>query len=115
MESLLTVLWIGALLVASAWGVWLVGRRDQEARRLLDQWAGAQGLQVVDARRALMWFGPFWWRTASSHVVFRFVITEASGARRSGWARIGAWWDVVRVSDHIEVRLDEPASAPGPR
>ena len=88
--------------------VWtLAVRRSRLAVPLLEAWARQEGYELIRARRAWVWLGPFTAGTGNSQSVFRLTVVSG-GVRRSGWARVGGKWDLLGASDEVEVLLDPP-------
>ncbi|HUT01262.1 MAG TPA: hypothetical protein VM031_02310 [Phycisphaerae bacterium] len=84
--SVLAVAAIGALVVFL--GTWHFRR----SRRLVDDWARANQLDLLSADRRFFRLGPFWWRTARNQEVFRVTVRDADGQIRHGYVRVGGWF-----------------------
>jgi hypothetical protein len=85
--------------------------RSRQARAVLEGWANRQGLRLIEAHRAWIWFGPFWLRTGGGHAVFRVRLLTSDETFRTGWARVGAWWNVIKVTDAVVVQLRDAEKA----
>src|SRR5262245_14678068 len=82
---------------------WHFGR----SRSLLDRWAAEHGYEVLRAEYRSFFKGPFFWNSSKGQTVYRVTIEDEDGRVLSGWVRCGGWW-LGLMSDHVEVRWDEP-------
>ena len=92
---------IGLVVLALFVNNWMSSR----SRQLINQWAEANGYQIVSAEYCWLRRGPFFWTTNSSQTVYRVTVVDSSGRSRSGWARCGSRWKGLR-SDRVDVRWD---------
>jgi hypothetical protein len=46
-------------------------------------------------------------RTGGGHAVFRIRLVTSDGTVRTGWARVGGWWNTFGVTDAVVVRLHD--------
>jgi acetamidase/formamidase len=88
-----------ALLTYFTWS----GRR---AEALLQQWAVDHAYKIIERHRARFFQGPFFWTTAKGQVVFRVVVQDMRGQRRTGWVRCGSWL-LGLLADKVEARWDD--------
>ena len=98
------VLFVFVLLFASALMAYVLWS-SRRAEELLLQWASDHAYQVIERRRVQFFQGPFFWTTAKSQVVFRVVVQDTHGQRRTGWVRCGSWLQGL-FADVVEVRWD---------
>jgi len=102
MERVLPVLAIGAFaLVAMLLWRW----HFRKSRRLLEQWARANDLEVISAERRYLRRGPFFWRSGKGHEVFHVTVRDAAGRHRHAYVRAGGWWWGM-MSDDVAVEWD---------
>lgn len=75
------------------------------SRDVLDHWAQSHGYRIIEANYSHL-KGPFFWTSSRGQSVYRVVVEDANGQRRTGWVRCGSWlWGIW--SDTAEVRWDE--------
>lgn len=92
-------------------GLWWVGiRLSRRTMAILEGRAGRDGYQLVEARRALVRFGPFRSYSNTRQPIFRIRVLTADGTRRTGWARVGTMWS-TGMPEEVEIRLDDVETA----
>ena len=102
MEPALYVLGFAALMgLAVAMMAWHFRR----SRSIAEEWAQANGFELLEAERRLAFRGPFWWRTSKGQEVFRITVRDARGNVRSGYLRVGGWF-LGLLSDQGDVEWD---------
>ncbi len=78
----------------------------RRSRRLLENWASSQRMEIVSAEFRWFFRGPFFWTTSKNQTVYRITVMDEHGEMLSGWARCGSfWWGIF--SDRVDVRWDE--------
>ena len=60
-------------------------------RTLLSRWAEANGYEILHSRRAILYAGPFTWRSRYQ-VVYSVRVRDRQGSDRTGWVRFGSYW-----------------------
>jgi hypothetical protein len=103
MDDILGPILVLVLLVCvlALWG-WHFSR----SRKMLEQWAHANGLTLIGVERRFLRRGPFWWRTNKGQEVFRVTVRDGSGQVRSGYVRVGGWF-LGLLSDQVTVEWEE--------
>jgi hypothetical protein len=86
---------------------WHFGR----SQSLLDKWAAANGYRIIRREYRNFFRGPFFWTSAKGQTVYYVIVEDQVGRTRNGWVRCGGWW-MGLLSDHVEVRWDEPPRPP---
>ena len=76
------------------------------SRSLLEQWATANGFQILDSEYRSFRRGPFFWTTSKSQTVYYVKVRDREGRTHSGWVRCGSWF-LGLWSDRTEVRWDD--------
>lgn len=76
------------------------------SRKMVEQWARDNGLELVNVERRFMFRGPFWWRTGKGQEVFRVTVRDGAGHVRSGYVRVGGWF-LGLLSDQVTVEWDK--------
>lgn len=92
-----------ALVVGFAIVSWTYQR--SRSTQMLDEWARANGLRIVNADRALLFRGPFTLTTSNDQTVYKITVEDASGRTMTGWARCGSWF-LGLMSGNVEVVWD---------
>ena len=98
-ETLLFFLTFTALAVLLLF--WQFSRADE----ILQRWATANGFKVISAEKRFLRTGPFFLRSTRGQFVFRIVVEDQSGTKRTGWLRVGGWMAGV-LSDKAKVIWD---------
>ena len=98
--TILVILALGLAVGSMVWGF----RRGEV---LLDRWAARNGYRIVEREYRWLAKGPFFFRSGKGHSVYRIAVRDGAGELRRGWARCGGWF-IGLLSDHVEVRWDEP-------
>jgi hypothetical protein len=84
--AVLYLLFVGtAILLGWRW-------RYRRAESRLRQWAERFDYHIVDRSYRLFRRGSFYWTSSGNQDVFRIVVVDGAGNRRSGWVRFGDWW-----------------------
>ncbi|QOV88308.1 hypothetical protein [Humisphaera borealis] len=83
---------------------WQFGR----SRRMLEDWAKANALQLVEARFRWFFRGPFFWTSSKGQTVYRICVRTFEGHTHAGWARCGGWF-LGLLTDKVSVIWDNPA------
>jgi len=78
-----------------------------KARAILEQWAAANGYQILHSELRTLFTGPFFWRNFTKQPVYYVRVRGRDGRERSGWIRCCVWWS--GSSSTAEVRWDETA------
>jgi hypothetical protein len=103
LAGLLIVVTIIVLVVGCAWHFrWHFHR----SRTVLERWAERNGYRLREAEYRHVFRGPFFWSSSKGQTVYR-VTVEGKDRVRTGWVRCGGWF-LGLLSDHAEVRWDEP-------
>lgn len=101
----------GALVLGLVWIALFLGWNRlfmKRASSILEKWAAANGLEILDCQRPF-YSGAFnWWTTSGGQVVYSVRVRDKKGHERSGWVRCGNYWNGVLSSDKIEVKWNEP-------
>jgi hypothetical protein len=79
--------------------------QSRRSNDLIDQWAAANNLRILQKESRLMFRGPMFWTTSKNQTVYRITAVDQYGNQRSGWVRCGGWWWGLH-SDKITVRWD---------
>ncbi len=79
--------------------------RGTRSNELIDQWARANNLQIVQKEARNFFRGPMFWTTSKSQTVYRITVVDQAGRPRSGWVRCGGIWLGLH-SDKVDVRWD---------
>jgi hypothetical protein len=75
-------------------------------KAMLERWAAAQGLTLINAETCLLDRGPYsLWRSSRHQVVFRVKVREAAGDEKSGYACCGGSW-LGTLTDKVDVTWD---------
>ena len=90
------------VLLFFAVGVLAIALRVLRSRLLLRRWATFEGLRILERKRQLLPMGPFAKELFGHAVVYRVVVADREGQRRSGWVRCGRFWGGLLSSD-VEV------------
>ena len=98
----LVFLFIALLVVAYIFGRF--GRsRSQD---ILRYWASRNGYHLIEQKYVRFFKGPFFWTSAKGQSVYRVVVEDGAGFRRSGWVRCGSWgWGIL--SNETQVYWDD--------
>jgi hypothetical protein len=83
---------------------WYVGRSRSQA--ILNYWAVSNGYRLIEQKYVRFFRGPFFWTSSRSQPVYRVVVEDQTGQRRSGWVCCGSWALGV-LSNKVQVRWDE--------
>jgi hypothetical protein len=78
-------------------------KRRSEA--LINGWARANGLTIVDKESRTFLRGPMFWTTSKGQTVYRITVRDQYGSQRTGWIRCGGRWMGLH-SDKVDVRWD---------
>jgi len=73
---------------------------------LLDTWASANGLTILNSERRILRKGPFTLTSGKGQDVYYVTVRDQSGKEKSGYVRCGSLL-VGLLSDKVEVRWDE--------
>jgi hypothetical protein len=76
------------------------------SRGLLEKWAADNGFRIIESSYRNLVRGPFFWTTSKGQTVYRVIVEDATGQRRSGWVRCGSWL-LGLWSDSVQVRWDD--------
>lgn len=88
--------------VAVASMAWHLNR----SRNILQQWADKNGYQLIEAKYAYFFKGPFFWTSSKNQSVYRVQVRDETGGIRNGWVRCGSWlWG--DWSNQTQVRWDD--------
>lgn len=93
------VLMAGFVLLSILWG-------SSRGTSMLDQWAQANGLQIVSREECWFFKGPFFWTSTRGQKIYRVSVLDRDGRTRSGYVRCGGYW-LGLWSDHVDARWDD--------
>jgi len=79
---------------------------NKRSRDLLADWAGRNGLTLVEANWSFFWPASWWLTTSRNQTVYRITVRNYAGQMRTGWARCGGWF-VGLWSDNVDVYWDD--------
>lgn len=79
------------LLVFSAFAV-VAFLRFARARRLINEWAESENLQICRRIWQPWLTGPFLAAPFGSQLVYHLVVRDATGKERRCWVKCGDWW-----------------------
>lgn len=82
---ILTVLPLAVAVVVLIW--W----QHTRASDILRQWAQKDGFEVISANKRYIRTGPFFMDHSRGQFVFRIVVRDRSGTKRTGWLLVGGW------------------------
>ena len=85
--------------------IWTFARFGK-AESILDEWARANGYHLLECRRKDLFRGPYFFTTSKTQLVYRIVVSDAAGNRRSGYARVGGFMTGL-LSEKVSVRWDD--------
>ena len=91
---------VGILMVASM--IWHFSR----SRSVLEQWAEANGYEILHSEFRNLFRGPFFWTSSKGQTVYYVRVRGRDGHERSGWVRCGGFWAGL-FSDKAEVRWED--------
>jgi len=74
------------------------------SRRMAQDWAARNGLELEALDVRLFRRGPFWW-SGKGQVVYRMAARDEEGRLRHGWLCCGGWLLGV-MEDKVEARWD---------
>ncbi|MBD8881428.1 hypothetical protein IHE49_13145 [Rhodanobacter sp. 7MK24] len=97
------------LLIAVA--IWLSWRHLQNAKALLQDWAGANGLRILHAKSSTFWLSvplSMWFTTSKYQMIYRISAYDETTHRiRNGLVRLGTpIWGFMNP-DAVEVFWDD--------
>jgi hypothetical protein len=61
------------------------------SRSMLDRWAQENGYEIVSAKLALFWWGPFSLMLERDAFVYRISVRDQNDAICRAWARCNGW------------------------
>jgi hypothetical protein len=73
---------------------------------ILQHWADQNGYRIIEKKYVQFFRGPFFWTSSKGQSVYRVVVEDRTGRRRSGWVRCGSWWLGVWI-DQAQVHWDD--------
>jgi hypothetical protein len=80
----------------------------QRSNIILQGWADANDIQIVETKWRWNSTGPFkWWTNGRNQTVYYLKVRDRDGRKRSGWARCGSFFGGVEFSNKIEVRWED--------
>jgi hypothetical protein len=91
---------VGILMVVSM--IWHFSR----SRSVLEQWAEANGYEILHSEFRNLFRGPFFWTSSKGQTVYYVRVRDRDGQERSGWVRCGGFWAGL-FSDKAEVRWED--------
>ena len=97
--TILVLVMLGCVL--ALWG-WHFSR----SRKMVEQWARANGMELIEAERRFFRRGPFWWRTGKGQAVFRVTVRNGSGQVQHSYIRVGGFF-LGLLSDQVTVEWDK--------
>ena len=94
---------VAVILLPVLWGLARWQTRCSFAR--LNEWASENGLRILQRTYEPLWHGPFWWRRWYRDLaVYRVVVENPDGSRRTAHVRVSGWF--FRPAD-LTVRWEE--------
>jgi len=75
------------------------------SRKMVEQWANDNCMELIEAERRFLRRGTYWWRTNKGQEVFRITVRDSSGQVRRGYVRVGGWF-LGMLSDQVNVEWD---------
>lgn len=101
---------IGLVIVGGTAGVvlymvWYFSR----SRRLLDQWAAANGYRILESEVRLFFRGPYFMISSNAQTVYRVKVLDRQGNTKSGWVKCGSFFLGV-FEDKVEARWEPEAT-----
>jgi hypothetical protein len=96
------ILVLAGIAVAVVSIIWHFSRSNS----LLQQWAERNGYRIVEQDYRSFLKGPFFFIASKNQTVYRVVVEDKDGRRRTGWVRCGGWF-LGLWSDTVEVRWDD--------
>ena len=97
---LLPFIIIGAVMIGAL--AWTFSR----SRSILEQWAEANGFEIIHSEFRNFFRGPFFWTSSKGQTVYYVTVRDREGRERSGWVRCGGFWAGL-FSDQAEVRWED--------
>jgi hypothetical protein len=91
---------IGIVTIGSL--VWHFSR----SRSVLEQWADANGFEILHSEHRNFFRGPFFWTASKAQSVYYVRVRDSKGVERSGWVSCGGWF-LGCVTDEAEVRWED--------
>ena len=88
MELILFLLFSIAVAIGGSWLFHVAGKK--KSHRLLREWAGSKGIELIEIEEPLFDAGPFTLRCSKVHRVFRIRVRAGSGEKVL-WVRLGHW------------------------
>ena len=102
----------GMFLVILAFCVVALIFRQKRVDTLLDSWAAANGVEIIDRTLGLFRRGPFFF-TLGHQVVYHLVVRDRIGVERGCWVRLGSFF-MGLLSDKVEARWEKGDPFAGP-
>jgi hypothetical protein len=99
----------GVVLLVAVGIVAIIVAMVRRSQSLLARWTAENGYEIVEARPALFYRGPFFW-SGRGQFVYRIAVRDGEGHVQAGWARCGDWLLGV-AADKVEVRWDKAQPA----
>ncbi|MEO6908857.1 MAG: hypothetical protein ABI210_13305 [Abditibacteriaceae bacterium] len=88
MDNGVSILFYMAISIIAVLGfAWHLNR----SRNILQKWADQNGYQIITAKYAWFFRGPFFLSSSKNQSVYRVLARDAQGRTRSGWVRCGSW------------------------
>jgi hypothetical protein len=78
---------------------------------ILQQWADANGFEILEKSYRHFFRGPFFFRTSKGQTVYRVTVRDKAGNIGTGWVACGSWWWGL-MSNQAKARWDEPPQPP---
>jgi hypothetical protein len=91
-------------LVVAGIGIWIWTIR--KSKRMVEEWARQQGLQIVASEFRWWRRGPFFWKSSRNQTVLYATVRLPDGSVRAAFIRCGSWWLGV-LQDRLEVKWAE--------
>ncbi len=82
----------------------LLQSQYSKANQMLDDWARANGYELVEANNQWLFRGPFWLAPKGT-LVYKITVRDSLGQTQTGWALCGDWLRGM-WSDRVEVKWD---------
>lgn len=95
-----------AIVLSPIAALWMWGViRLRRAKRAIRDAVGVEGFDLIAMRQRWFRQGPFFWTSTRGQVIYRLTAQDASGRRRTGWARWGRTW--LFRPDRLDLQWDD--------
>ena len=94
-----------AIIVFAAFAIFMNFRRRSRAEEMIEGWATAQGLRILERQTCWFFKGPFFWTTSRSQLVYYVTVMDGAGVTRRAYVRLGGWMFGL-LSDRVDVKWE---------